>query len=159
MDYDYIGLTKRLRDVREDLDLKQAEIASRLKVKQGSYSRWEKGKEIIPLNRLNEFCNITGATIDYVLGLTNRNKYAKVKKEIDFLECGKRLKHFRTNKDLSQKELAEKLNTTQSTISAYERGKVRILTAFAYDLAKNYSLSVDWLLARSETPYLPKEEL
>ena len=51
-------------------------------------------------------------------------------------------------KGITQVELAEFLNTTQSIISAYENGKTTLLTAFALQIVKKYNLSLDWLCGR-----------
>ena len=61
-----------------------------------------------------------------------------------------RLKDIRIENDLSQKDLAILLNTSQSTISAYEAGKTIILTAFALEIVKKYNISLDWLCGRKE---------
>ena len=61
-----------------------------------------------------------------------------------------RLKDIRIENDLSQKDLATLLNTSQSTISAYEAGKTIILTAFALEIVKKYNISLDWLCGRKE---------
>lgn len=45
-------------------------------------------------------------------------------------------------------ELAKLLNTTHSTISAYESGKTTILTVFAYEICKKYNISMDYLIGR-----------
>ena len=50
--------------------------------------------------------------------------------------------------NLFQANLANELNTAQSVISAYENGKTRILTAFAYEIVKKYGVSLDWLCGR-----------
>ncbi len=55
---------------------------------------------------------------------------------------------FRLNHNLFQYQLANFLNTTQSTISAYENGKTMILTAFAYQIAKEYQISMDEFCGR-----------
>lgn len=140
---------KKLGDIRQDLDMTQKEMAKRIDVQQGVYSRWENGKEIIPLRRLNEFCNITGYKMDYIVGLSKNNGRYSIVKEIDLKECGERMRKWRKENKITQKELANFLNTTQSTISAYESGKVLILTAFAYQLSKKYKISMDFLCGRS----------
>ena len=58
---------------------------------------------------------------------------------------GKRLRKIRLKNGYSQRQLAELLNTTQSTISAYENGETLILTAFAYQIAKQFHISLDEL--------------
>ena len=54
----------------------------------------------------------------------------------------------RKEKNITQEELASTLNTTHSTISAYESGKTTILTAFAYEICKRYNISMDYLCGR-----------
>lgn len=54
---DYKFLFKRLRDIREDNNLKQRDIAKILNISRPNYTRWETREKIIPLTKLNEFCN------------------------------------------------------------------------------------------------------
>ena len=69
-------------------------------------------------------------------------------KELNRIEIGKRLKTIRDNNNLSFRALANELNTTPSTIHAYEHGKTLILTAFAYQICKKYKISLDWLCGK-----------
>ena len=119
---------KRLGDVREDSDYKQKGIAEILEICPNTVSKWEQGDGIIPLERLNTICNLTKSTMDYVAGLTQENEPIVVLEQISKEVAGDRLREFRRGKNLTQKELAEDLKTTQSTISAYENGKTLILT-------------------------------
>jgi len=64
----------RLRDLREDRDLTQKEIATIFNINQSNYSKLELEKIEIPiklLKRLSEFYN---TSTDYILGLTNEIK-------------------------------------------------------------------------------------
>ena len=61
----------RLKELREDNDLKQINIAQILNCKQNTYYQYESGKRQIPisaLKKLAEFCN---TSIDYIVGLIN----------------------------------------------------------------------------------------
>ena len=62
---------------------------------------------------------------------------------------GKKIDYIRRDRGLTQEELANILNTTHSTISAYESGKTTILTAFAYEICKRYNISMDYLCGRT----------
>ena len=139
-------LFQRLKDIREDSDLKQQEMAKLLNVPQSCYSRWETGKELIPLRKLVDFCNITNHSLDYVTGLSSSEEKTDSKKLIlDLEKVGRRLRKIRLKNGYYQHQLAELLNTTQSTISAYEKGETLILTAFAYQIAKQLHISLDEL--------------
>ena len=84
--------------------------------------------------------------MDYVIGIFQNSKCNK-KYEFNNKIIGDRLKSFR-KKGITQVELAEFLNTTQSTISAYENGKTTLLTAFAIQIVNKYKISLDWLCGR-----------
>ena len=144
------NIFKKIGDIRQDLDMTQKAMAEKMQVKQGVYSRWENGKEIIPLRRLNQFCNITGYKMDYIIGLSRENKMNPITKEISLKECGERIRQWRKKLGMTQVQLAEFLNTTQSTVSAYESGQVLILTAFAYQISTAYKISMDYLCGRSD---------
>ncbi|MBR2047554.1 MAG: helix-turn-helix transcriptional regulator [Oscillospiraceae bacterium] len=68
---------KRIRDLREDHDLLQREVAAHLNCSQRVYSNYELGQRDIPtevLIRLSLFYNVS---VDYILGLTNNPKRNK----------------------------------------------------------------------------------
>ena len=59
----------RLRDLREDKDLTQADIADLLNTTQQVYSRYEKGINQIPIHHLITLCKFYKVSSDYILGL------------------------------------------------------------------------------------------
>ena len=68
----------RLRDVREDRDLKQRDIAELLKVHQTTYSDYELNRLNIPVAVLHALADFYGVSVDYLLGRTNsKNPYPK----------------------------------------------------------------------------------
>ena len=58
----------RLRDLREDKDMKQKEIASILGIDQRVYSTYETGKRDIPLHHLIVLADFYHVSVDYILG-------------------------------------------------------------------------------------------
>ena len=66
---------QKLIEIREDLGLKQKDIANILNITQQSYSLWENGTKIIPLKHLNSLCNYYNISMDYMLGLSNTRHY------------------------------------------------------------------------------------
>lgn len=138
----------KLVELRDEFNLKQSDIAHILGITQQSYSLWENGTKIIPLKHLNNLCNYYRVSMDYILGLSKIRCYDINNFDIDKKIIGIRLKTFRINNGITQEYLANILNTTHSTISAYESGKTTILTAFAYEICKRYSISMDYLCGR-----------
>lgn len=58
----------RLKDLREDNDLKQKEIADFLNIKQNTYSQYENGLREIPVSLLWKLADYYGTTVDYLIG-------------------------------------------------------------------------------------------
>ena len=67
-------LLPRLRDLREDRDWKQEEVARRIGVKQTTYSKYELGKINVPLNILIQLAEIYQVSLDYLTGLSDDPK-------------------------------------------------------------------------------------
>lgn len=64
----------RLKDLREDKDLKQEDVARFLNISQTNYSKYELGKINIPISSLIKLSEFYNTSIDYLLGLTNEIK-------------------------------------------------------------------------------------
>lgn len=141
---------KRLFDLREYKDLSQIKLADYLGITQQTYSLWEKGTKIIPLKHLNSLSNFYEISMDYIVGLTDEKNNSSIIKltELNKNEIGSRIKKIREDNNLTLRDLAKELNTTSSTISAYETGKTLILTAFAYQICIKYNVSLDWLCGK-----------
>lgn len=65
---------RRLRDLREDHDLKQVDIAEYLDIKQTVYSRYERGFQTIPVEHLIKLADYYNVSVDYILERTNKTE-------------------------------------------------------------------------------------
>lgn len=63
--------TKRIRDLREDRDYTQQQIARILRTSQGYYSKYELGKRTLPIEHLITLCKLYDVSADYLLGFTD----------------------------------------------------------------------------------------
>lgn len=70
---------KRIRELREDFDMKQIEVAELLGIKQPQYNRYETGKRDIPLDNLITLAKFYHVSTDYILELTNEARMYSVK--------------------------------------------------------------------------------
>lgn len=71
----------RIRDLREDHDLTQAQIGKILNMSQTGYSQYEIGKNDIPTKILIELSKYYNTSVDYLLGVTDEIKpYPRSKK-------------------------------------------------------------------------------
>ena len=64
----------RIRDLREDRDLNQTEVAKILGMSQTGYSKYETGENDIPTWVLIKLAQFYNTSVDYLLGLTNEDK-------------------------------------------------------------------------------------
>lgn len=64
----------RLKDIREDRDVTQREIAEYLHIKQNTYSQYETGQRGLPVDILIKLAEYYRTSTDYLLGLTNDSR-------------------------------------------------------------------------------------
>ena len=65
---------KRLRDMREDRDLTQAQMADYLKIHQTTYSDYEIGNLNVPIDVFIKLAEFYNTSIDYLAGITDNPK-------------------------------------------------------------------------------------
>ena len=64
----------RIRDLREDRDLKQKQVADYLLCDQSLYSKYERGERPLSLDYADKLADFYGVSVDYLLGRTNVEK-------------------------------------------------------------------------------------
>lgn len=65
---------RRLKDLRNDKDLTQAQVAQILHIAQNTYSRYETGDKNIPLEALIILAQFYETSIDYITGITDEKR-------------------------------------------------------------------------------------
>ena len=138
---------EKMIELREMKNLKQKDLAKLIGVDRSVYGRYEKEYQIIPIKHLIVLCDYFHVSLDYIFNLTKQSNYDNLH-EMNKLVMSERLKTFRKEKKITQEKLASILNTSQSTIADYERGKNVIPTPFLYTICKKYNISADYLLGR-----------
>lgn len=68
---------QRLKDLREDEDLQQSDIAKLLDTTQPQYSRYETGERDLPIKHLVKLADFYNVSADYILGRTNNKIFRK----------------------------------------------------------------------------------
>ncbi len=139
---------KNLKISRENLDIKQKDLAKLFDLSASTISGWENGIDIIPIKKLIKYANTFNLSLDYIFGITNKNTdYYPIK--IDIKIISRNLLYLRKKHKLTQKEIANKMNTSQSAYSNYEKGKILIPTIFLCELINIYNeISIDNLFGR-----------
>lgn len=144
---DYMVI-KNFKESRELIDIKQKDIAKVLGVDYSTVSCWETGKDTIPLRRLIDYANYYNYSLDYLFGITKINKkYLPLNINLDLIS--KNLRILRKQNNMTQVQVANKINTTQASYAHYENAVNLIPTIFLYNLTKIYKpFSIDKLLGR-----------
>ena len=137
-------LENNLKYCREELEMTQKELGYVFGVSRYTVHGWENGHDTIPLNKLVKFCNLYGYSLDFVCKLSKNTKYNKI--HLDKNIIGNNLKKLRKKLNLSQQQLADECNISQTTYSGYETGKYLINTITLYIICKKYNISMDYLL-------------
>lgn len=65
---------QRIRDLREDADLTQKDVAAELSITTQQYSLYERGDREIPFHHVITLAKFYRVSIDYIAGLTNHKK-------------------------------------------------------------------------------------
>jgi transcriptional regulator with XRE-family HTH domain len=181
-----MNFSERLRELRDESELSQKEIAAGLGVCISAVSKYESGKnypDVKKLIRLSEILNISS---DYLLGLSDvmiplystkttpyilnlpfhatKEQYKVIRKisasvlrsEIKAIKTesfAERLKRLRLENEMSKKELAIEFKVTISAISEYETKKNFPDVKKVMKMAKNFDVSVDYLLGLSDSSF------
>lgn len=75
------------------------------------------------------------------------------------MDFGLRLRNLRQSKDMSQNELAKRLNLASSSVARYESGERKPDTDRLIDIANLFNVTTDYLLCKTDSPYLYVEDL
>ena len=147
--------SSRLKELREENDLKQYELSSMLGFTRQVYGNFERENTIMPIKYLNILSNYFHVSFDYLFGFTSSKNYNDICENINKDLMRDRLRELRKEYKLSQKELAYSINVAPSTISDYERKAKVIATPFLYDICRKYGYSADYLLGKTnESKYI-----
>lgn len=68
----------------------------------------------------------------------------------------KHLRDIREDRDIRQKDIAAVLNISQNTYSQYETGVISLTAEVLVKIADYYDVSIDYLLDRTNNPYIQK---
>lgn len=135
----------RYKDIREDRDLSQQEIADVLKINRISYVRYENGLRQMPIDKLILLTEFYNTSIDYLIGETDiKERYtaSKIKRL--------KLKYLREKHKLSQKELAAFLKIHQVQYNRYETEKRLIPLDKLIFLSSFYNTSIDYIVGLTD---------
>ena len=133
----------KIRNLREDSDMTQKDVATLLKVQRSTYTMWELGDVNFPITQIIQLAEIFETNVEYLLGLSNNKQAVHYRKGVDYIYVGNSLRNERIKRGKTQKEFADCIGVRQSSYSYYEEGKTKIPTDKLVFLAKEYHLSLN----------------
>ena len=144
--------SEKLKYLREERELTQKDLGDLLEIHAATYSQFEREDSLIPIKRLVTLANFYNVSLDYLFSFTTNRQYNNNLKEINLELSSKRLKEIRKINKFTQAKLAHHLNTTQSNIVGYEKGKFPIATPYLYMICQKFKISSDYLLGKTDNP-------
>ncbi len=141
---------ERIKNIREDFDLTQKEVANVLGISRALYSAMENDQVSFSLEKISILADYYNVSIDYLVGLNKSKRYTIKPNKANFNNLGKQLRHIRRKNKLTQENFAHELNSKQPAYAAYEKNKTIINLNKLYILAKKYNFSIDQILEKIE---------
>ena len=135
-----------IRDIREDRDKLQRELADYLGITSTAYGKYETGQNKIPVKNVILLAEYYDVSVDFLLGETrslDRHPLAAEKGD-------SRIRLIRKRYNLNQSQVAEKINMSQMGYSKYETGETMLNTHVLIKLARIYNVSIDYLLGLTD---------
>lgn len=77
-----MNYAERMRALRQDSDLSQAQIADMLGIAQTTYSQYEQEKRSMPIEYLIALCKFYNVSADYMLGLTDKRRLTQIPRRL-----------------------------------------------------------------------------
>lgn len=142
---------RRIRDLREDKDLTQAQISKLLLCSQRVYSNYERGDVNIPTDILIKLADLHGVSVDYLLGRTDTPPNSPAKR-YEAIPLKNNLKKLRKDRGLTQVAVQLQTGIEQALLSKFETGERIPSTQTLVLLADFYGVSIDYILCRTDKP-------
>ncbi len=136
---------QRLKDLREDKEFKQDEIASKLNCKRSTYANWENGTIIIPLDIADELSILYNVSLSFVLELSNDRNINYKQKNIDYKFLRAKLLSLKIENKHTYGIIADYIKTARSTCYRYFNGVLPIPTDKLILLCNLYKINIDEL--------------
>ncbi len=139
----------RLKELREDNDLKQKDISLILKISREIYSQYETERYNISNDNLRKISKFYNKSVDYILYRTdNRLNYKQ--NNLNCIGNYNRLKHLRSNVYKTQKDIALDLVMPLRTYIQYENKSRSLNIQLLHTFANYFNTSIDYIIGLTD---------
>jgi len=145
------SFAKRLKRLRKEAHLTQQDVADYFKTSPQSYAQWEKGQRSPSKESLEKLASYFGVSVSYLVGEADMIDYGTFKEQSTHAQLSddktfiERLKELRKQSGLTQKQVAEHLDITQSAYAQWETGKLNPKKETIQKFADLFNVSYDYL--------------
>ena len=146
------GLEIATKRINSNLTIK--EMARILNISISKYKMVESKNMPLKLDEINSFCNIFNISLDTFFGLNKKKKQDNIYQNINYSYLKFSLKYYRKMARISQKDLANILGFSVSTISLYERNAHKASSIYIYLFANYFHVSIDYMCGKSLQKFL-----
>lgn len=142
---------KKLREVREDFDMSQKQVAQILEITSQQYQLYESGKREMPTHLFIKLAEYYEVTTDYLVGRSNDDYSDYVSEKQKTLSYYyQKIRDIREDKDLYQHQVSDLLGITRQQYQLYESGKREMPMHLFIKLADYYEVTIDYLVGRDK---------
>lgn len=145
------SFANRLKRLRKEAHLTQQDVADYFKTSPQNYAQWESGKISPKLESLEKLASYFGVSVSYLVGESDtidddtfkeQSTPTQLSDDKTFIE---RLKELREKSGLTQKQVAEHLDITQSAYAQWETGRLNPKKETIQKFADLFNVSYDYL--------------
>ena len=153
-------MLERLKKLRYELGLTQAEFAEKLGIKQSTYSSIESGRYKLTDRYISQICMVFNVNENWIRNGEGAIFENIAKKQEIIRNMIERLKLLRHKLCLTQSEFASVLGLNQSSYSLIETGKINLSERYIKTLVALYNVNEQWLRTGEGTIFLssPQEK-
>ncbi len=139
---------KRIKDIREDNDLTQNDIANKLNVNRSTYANWENGDKLIPLEKLDDISVLFNVPFSYLLDKEmSYNKKITVKK-MNYKKMLDKINNIKKTKKQTYQDIANAIGVSKATAFKYYNNQMKIPVDKLILLSDFMKCNIDQLLGK-----------
>lgn len=144
-----MNIGERIRDSRKKKNLTQKQLAQKIHVSSQVMSNFERGYTEISAEQIKRIAEELDVTSDYLLGRSDDSEL----EGSGVVEIGERISILREKKNISQKELADRINVNKSVMNRIESGERPVRDEELKSISTVLGVTADYLLGNSDVPY------
>ena len=139
---------KRIKDIREDNDLTQNDIANKLNVNRSTYANWENGDKLIPLEKLDDISVLFNVPFSYLLDKEmSYNKKITIKK-MNYKKMLDKINNIKKTKKQTYQDIANAIGVSKATAFKYYNNQMKIPVDKLILLSDFMKCNIDQLLGK-----------